>query len=91
MQQSILTKSRSTPVARRPVVTGGSPARKAAARLASGIETAFYKHVVTGMRNGVLAVTREGTLALINDVACETLGLADGQSQLGRPIADAFK
>jgi signal transduction histidine kinase len=43
------------------------------------------------MRNGVLAITREGTLALINDIACEVLGLPDGQSQLGRPISEAFK
>jgi len=43
------------------------------------------------MRNGVLAITREGTLALINDIACEVLGLRDGPRQLGRPIAEAFK
>jgi PAS domain-containing protein len=60
-------------------------------RLAGGIDGAFYKHLVSGMRNGVLAITREGTLALINDVACEVLGLPDGQSQLGQRIADAFK
>jgi len=64
---------------------------RAAARLAGGIDGAFYKHVVTGMRNGVLAITREGTLALINDIACEVLGLPDGQSQLGRPISEAFR
>jgi len=64
---------------------------RAAARLAGGIDGAFYNHVVTGMRNGVLAITREGTLALINDIACEVLGLPDGQSQLGRPISEAFR
>jgi len=64
---------------------------RAAARLAGGIDGAFYKHVVTGMRNGVLAITREGTLALINDIACEVYGLPDGQSQLGRPISEAFR
>jgi signal transduction histidine kinase len=64
---------------------------RAAARLAGGIDGAFYKHVVTGMRNGVLAITRQGTLALINDVACEVLGLPDGQNQLGRPIGEAFR
>jgi len=68
-----------------------SPRGRAGARLAGGIDGAFYKHVVTGMRNGVLAVTREGTLALINDIACEVLGLPDGQSHLGRPISEAFK
>jgi signal transduction histidine kinase len=92
MQQSILTPSSSStrraPV-RRP--SASAARRQARARLAGGIDGAFYKHLVTGMRNGVLAITREGTLALINDIACETLGLAEGQSQLGRPIAEAFK
>ena len=93
MQQSILTKSQSTSLPRRPPAPRGAPAsrRQARARLAGGIDGAFCQHIVTTMRNGVLAVTRDGTLALINDVACEVLGLSDAQSQLGRPIADAFK
>jgi signal transduction histidine kinase len=93
MQQSILTKSRSSSGPRRPPVVRGGPAsrRQAGARLAGGLDGAFYQHIVTNMRNGVLAITREGTLALINDVACEVLGLAEAQSQLGRPVAEAFK
>ena len=92
MQQSILTPSRSSSSRRPPVRRLPASSRdRAAARLAGGIDGAFYKHVVTGMRNGVLAITREGTLALINDVACEVLGLPDGQSQLGRPIGEAFR
>ena len=67
------------------------PQRRLSARLAGGIEGDFYKHMVAGMRNGVLAITREGTLSLINDIACEVLGLRDGQRQLGRPIAEAFE
>ena len=92
MQQSALTPARS-PSSRRPPVRRlpASSRDRAAARLAGGIDGAFYKHVVTGMRNGVLAITREGTLALINDIACEVLGLPDGQSQLGRPISEAFR
>ena len=93
MQQSALTPSRSSSSSRRlPVRRVAAPPRdRAGARLAGGIDGAFYKHIVTGMRNGVLAVTREGTLALINDIACEVLGLPDGQNQLGRPISEAFK
>jgi two-component system, NtrC family, sensor histidine kinase AtoS len=93
MQQSILTKSRSSSLPRRPPVPRGGPSSRgqSRARLAGGIDGAFYQHIVTTMRNGVLAISHEGTLALINDVACEVLGLADAQSQLGRPIAEAFK
>ncbi|HWN84989.1 MAG TPA: ATP-binding protein [Vicinamibacterales bacterium] len=67
------------------------PQRRLSAGLAGGIEGDFYKYMVAGMRNGVLAITREGTLLLINDIACEVLGLRDGQRQLGRPIAEAFE
>src|ERR1043165_6345569 len=90
MQQSILTPS---PSSRRPPVrrAPASSRDRAGARLAGGIDGAFYQHIVTNMRNGVLAITREGTLALINDIACDVLGLSDGPRQLGRPIADAFK
>jgi len=92
MQQSALSPSRPSSSRRPPVRRlSASPRGRAGARLAGGIDGAFYKHVVTGMRNGVLAVTREGTLALINDIACEVLGLPDGQSHLGRPISEAFK
>ena len=92
MQHNLLTPPPSSsgrrPAARR---TAATPRRGSGARLAGGIDGAFYKHLVTGMRNGVLAITREGTLALINDIACEVLGLRDGPRQLGRPIAEAFK
>jgi two-component system, NtrC family, sensor histidine kinase AtoS len=79
--------SRRRTAAKRPPV----PPRGISARLAGGIEGDFYKYMVAGMRNGVLAITREGTLSLINDIACEVLGLRDGQRQLGRPIAEAFE
>ena len=93
MQHSIVTPSPSSSPSRRPPVrrAAASSRAQARARLAGGLDGAFYKHIVTGMRNGVLAITREGTLALINDIACEVLGLPDAQSQLGRPIAEAFK
>ena len=82
MQQSILTPSPPSSSRRPPVRRATSTRGKAAARLAGGIDGAFYQHIVDGMRNGVLAITRDGTLALINDVACETLGLADAQRVL---------
>ena len=93
MQQSLLTQSPPSTSGRRPAPRVSTPSAPVGGgtRLAGGIDGAFYKHLVSGMRNGVLAITREGTLALINDVACEVLGLPDGQNQLGRPIADAFQ
>ena len=90
MQSNSLTQSASSrrrTAAKHPPV----PQRRLSAGLAGGIEGDFYKYMVAGMRNGVLAITREGTLSLINDIACEVLGLRDGQRQLGRPIAEAFE
>jgi len=90
VQSNSLTQSASSrrrTAAKHPPV----PQRRLSAGLAGGIEGDFYKYMVAGMRNGVLAITREGTLSLINDIACEVLGLREGQRQLGRPIAEAFE
>ena len=51
------------------------------------ISDTFFRHIVTGMRNGVLAITRDGNLALINDEACRIFGIARDPGDLGRPIA----
>ena len=60
-------------------------------RLAGGIDGAFYRHMVAGMRNGVLAITRDGALALINDEALRIFGLAQNDAWLGQPFAKAFE
>ena len=50
------------------------PGTRPAARSPAAASTdAFFRHIVTGMRNGVLAITRDGTLALINDEAYRDL------------------
>ena len=36
-------------------------------RQAGDIDDTFFRHIVSGMRNGVLAITADGRLALIND------------------------
>ena len=48
---------------------------------------AFFRHIVTGMRNGVLAVTVDGQLALINDEACRIFGITPAAAVIGSPIA----
>jgi signal transduction histidine kinase len=60
-------------------------------RLAVGHDDAFFRHIVSGMRNGVLAITRDGRLALINDEACRIFGLAPQPSHLGRPLAEVLR
>jgi signal transduction histidine kinase len=91
VQQSAVTSTRSSSAGRAAGRRARGSSAASGARLAGGIDGAFYKHVVSGMRNGVLAITRDGTLALINDIACDILGLPDAAHQLGRPIAAALK
>jgi signal transduction histidine kinase len=43
------------------------------------------------MRNGVLAITRSGALALINDEAYRIFGIAGQADDIGRPIADVLQ
>jgi len=59
-----------------------------AARRTGAVEDAFFRHVVTGMRNGVLALDRDGALAIINDEAYRIFGITRGPDDIGRPAAE---
>ena len=85
-----MTKSRRPPV--RPTPPAG-PARRAVepAPHAGGGEDAFFRHLVAGMRNGVLALTRDFKLALINEEAYRIFGLTRQAGDLGRPIAEVLQ
>jgi signal transduction histidine kinase len=52
---------------------------------------AFYRHIVSGMRNGVLAITRDARLALINDEAYRIFGVTAQSDDVGQPIATVLK
>jgi len=51
----------------------------------------FFRDIVASMRNGVVAVTRDGRIAFINDVACRTFGCKVTPAHLGRPFFDVLK
>ena len=71
--------------------TGASPGSPKA-RAAEGIvPDDFYKAMVWNLRNGVVAVTRDGRLAVMNDVAYRVLGLKPRASDIGRPFAEVFQ
>ena len=54
---------------------------------ANGTNDAFFRHIVSGMRNGILAITRDGRLALINDEAYRIFGVTARPGDVGQPIA----
>jgi signal transduction histidine kinase len=58
---------------------------------AQGTSDAFFRHIVSGMRNGVLAITRDGRLALINDEAYRIFGIATKADDVGRPLSVVLK
>ena len=74
---------------RRPART--SSVRRTSLPAAGSVDDVFFRHIVTGMRNGVLALTAGGTLALINDEAYRIFGITPHPTDLGRPIAEVLR
>lgn len=54
------------------------------------VDDRFYRHLVSNLRTGVLAITRDGLLAVMNDIAYRSLGLAPNPGDLGRPFTDVL-
>jgi signal transduction histidine kinase len=52
---------------------------------------AFYRDLVWSLRNGVLAVTVDGRVAVMNDVAYKILGIPQQRSDIGRPFTGVLK
>jgi signal transduction histidine kinase len=65
-------------------VTGPAPETGAGAE-------GFYRDLVWNLRNGVLAVTRAGNIAVMNAVAYRILGLAPRTTDIGRPFAEVLR
>ncbi|HUL71551.1 MAG TPA: ATP-binding protein [Vicinamibacterales bacterium] len=50
----------------------------------------FFRHLVLNLRTGVLAITRDGRVAAINDIAYRVLGLTARSGDVGRPFAEVL-
>src|SRR5690242_18604230 len=50
----------------------------------------FFRHIVSSMRNGVIAVHRDGTLALMNDEAYRIFGITRRAGDIGRSFRDVL-
>src|SRR6266478_3472160 len=66
-------------------------AGRRAARGRRAPDDRFFRHIVSSMRNGVIAFRRDGTLALMNDEAYRIFGLAREGDDGGRPFADVLR
>jgi signal transduction histidine kinase len=61
------------------------------ARRTPGLHDEFFRHIVGGMRNGVLAITRDHRLAVINEEAYRIFRVTPEPDDLGAPIAQVLK
>ena len=75
-----------------PSIRRRASARKAPARHArEGRESdRFFRHLIAGMRNGVLAITRDGLVAEINAEAQRIFQLKRSQDFVGRHFAEVL-
>jgi nitrogen-specific signal transduction histidine kinase len=68
-----------------------NPLKRSAGRRSSRTpEDRFFRHIVSSMANGVLAVRRDGTLALMNQEAYRIFALTPDAEDIGRPFAEVL-
>jgi signal transduction histidine kinase len=74
---------------RRSPAAGVTTVRPVAKRAATP-DDRFFRHLVSSMRNGVIAIHRDGTLALMNAEAYRIFSLTRRASDIGRSFGDVF-
>jgi PAS domain S-box-containing protein len=69
----------------------GIPAQASAERRSTPPDDRFFRHIVSSMRNGVIAIHRDGALILMNDDAYRIFGLTRSADDVGRPFAEVLQ
>lgn len=67
------------------------PAAPAAPVPGGGLSDRFFRQMVFNLRNGVLAITRDGRIAAMNDIAYRVLGLVPSDTDIGQPFSDVLQ
>ena len=57
----------------------------------AAVAETFYRDLVWNLRNGVLAVTQDGRIAVMNEVAYRIFGLEPQPADIGRPYLDVLR
>ncbi len=79
-------------VSRRPVQTAAKdPQRPDRPTAGEPVPDGFFRDLVWNLRNGVIAVTRDGRIAVMNEVAYRILGLPQRTTDIGLPFAQVLK
>ncbi len=74
-----------------PPPAAAAPARPRRPRTPGRVPQGFYREIVDSLRNAVIAVRRDGRLAVMNDGAYEALGLTRRPDDIGRPYAEVLR
>src|SRR5438876_8688970 len=67
------------------------PVNRVVPRSTAAPDDRFFRHIVDSMRNGVIAIRRDGTVALMNDEAYRIFGLTRQPDDIGRPLTDLLR
>jgi PAS domain S-box-containing protein len=66
------------------------PADAPGATADDGLHDRFFRQLVFNLRTGVLAITRQGRVAAMNDMAYRVLGLGPRRTDVGRPFTEVL-
>lgn len=72
-------------------VSGRSRPRPGPAPRRAPADDRFFRQIVSSMRNGVIAIHRDGTLALMNDEAYRIFSLTPRPDDIGRPFTEVLR
>jgi signal transduction histidine kinase len=79
---------------KRPVRLRKNGSKPAGGRRAAGpgvVPDGFYRDMVWNLRNGVVAITRDGRLAVMNEIAYRVLGLKRRATDIGRHFSEVLR
>lgn len=68
----------------------GAPAGGAGHGNMDALSDRFFRQMVFNLRNGVLAITRDGRIAAMNEIAYRLLGMTPRANDIGRPFAEVL-
>src|SRR5436309_2794648 len=68
-----------------------SPVKRSGVRRGGLPDDRFFRHIVSSMRNGVIAIRRDGSIALMNDEAYRIFALTREADDVGRPFTEVLK
>jgi signal transduction histidine kinase len=57
----------------------------------AAVPAGFYRNMVWSLSNGVIAITRAGQVAVMNETAYRVLGLAPDDADIGRPFVEVLR